>query len=541
MQEGKFMASGQIVTTEQMQSLEREALKQGVTNEDLMESAGLAVAQECWMAMGTMEGRPVLVICGPGTNGSDALIAARHLHGYGASVFVYLTGPRDQSDRSWAAVEELGIPFAVANADGEFEELEVLLERATMVLDGIFGIGFDTTKRPIDGIYAEILNRLQAAAAAVPPVRVIAVDISSGLNSDTGEADVCAVPAEMTVTFGFSKVGHYVGDGRKYSGRTVEVDIGIPGPAIESVDIPYQSLRLHDLRRALPTRPNDGHKGTFGRLLVIAGSRNYPGAARLAIEAAARTGVGSVTLAAPESIQSLLVSLPDISHLPTFDVDGYLGGEAAAKGLLNELRTRSFKSILLGSGIGNNEDTVDFVRIFLSGLDEVVSVDFQGVVIDADGLNALARIEDWRSLTRQVVIITPHLGEMATLTGLEVDYIRQNKLKVAADYAQRSKSTVVLKGPGTVISNINGEARLSDTASSALSHGGTGDVLAGITGGFLAQQINSYDAASAAVYMHAEAARQVSEVYGDAATLASDIVRALPEARKVLDPPTANI
>jgi len=222
-------------------------------------------------------------------------------------------------------------------------------------------------------------------------------------------------------------------------------------------------------------------------------------------------------------------------------VGGYLGGKAAAEELLNELRTRSFKSILLGSGIGNNEDTVDFVREFLGGLDEVVPIDFQGLVIDADGLNALALIKDWRTLTEQVIIITPHLGEMATLSGLQVDYIRQNKLKVAADYAQKLQSTVVLKGPGTVISNINGEARLSDSASSALSHGGTGDVLAGITGGFLAQQINSYDAASAAVYMHAEAARQVSEVYGDAATLASDIVRALPEARKILDPPTANI
>ena len=535
------MASGQIVTTEQMQSLEREAFKQGITNEDLMEAAGLAVAQECWMAMGTMEGRPVLVICGPGTNGSDALIAARHLHGYGASVFIYLTDPRDESDKSWAAVDELGIPFAIANANAEFEELEVLLEKATMVLDGIFGIGFDTEKRPIEGLYAEVLNRLQAAAAAVPPVRVIAIDIASGLNSDTGQADVCSVPAEMTVTFGFSKVGHYVGDGRKYSGRTVEVDIGIPGSAMELVKIPYQSLRLHDLRRVLPPRPNDGHKGTFGRLLVVAGCKNYPGAARLVAESAARTGVGSVTLAAPESIQSLLVALPDISHIPLFDVDGYLGGRAAAEQLLAELRSRSFKSILIGSGIGNNEDTVDFVRVFLTGLDEVVSDNFQGVVIDADGLNALAVIEDWRALTSQEIIITPHIGEMATLSGLQVDYIRQNKLMVSADYAQKWQSTVVLKGPGTVISNSNGDARLSDSASSALSHAGTGDVLAGITGGFLAQQINSYDAASAAVYMHAEAARQVSDVYGDAATLASDIVRALPDARKLLDPPTANI
>ncbi len=235
------------------------------------------------------------------------------------------------------------------------------------------------------------------------------------------------------------------------------------------------------------------------------------------------------------------MALPDISHIPLFDRGGYLGGRAAAEELLAALGTRSFKSILIGSGIGNNEDTVDFVRVFLAGLDEAVSEDFQGLVIDADGLNALAVIEEWRALTNQAIIITPHLGEMATLSGLEVDYIRQNKLMIAADYAQKWRSTVVLKGPGTVISNSNGEARLSDSASSALSHGGTGDVLAGITGGFLAQQINSYDAASAAVYMHAEAARQVSEVYGDAATLASDIVRALPEARKILDPPSANI
>ena len=138
---------------------------------------------------------------------------------------------------------------------------------------------------------------------------------------------------------------------------------------------------------------------------------------------------------------------------------------------------RSFKAILIGSGIGNNEYTVDFVRVFLAGLDEVVSDNFQGVVIDADGLNALAVIEDWRALTSQEIIITPHLGEMATLSGLQVDHIRQNKLMVSADYAQKWQSTVVLKGPGTVISNSNGDARLSDSASSALSHAGTGDVL----------------------------------------------------------------
>ena len=534
------MSVGSIVSVAQMRQLEQAAIANGVSEDDLQRAAGLAVAQECWMAMGTMEGRPVLVLVGSGNNGRDALIAANHLYEYGASVFVYAATAGQVNDPIWNEIAANDIPHAFAENDQDFLELETLLERTAVVLDGLLGIGFDPKGRPIEGLYAEILYRIKIASETIPPVRIFAVDVPSGLDADTGFADPHTVASELTVTFGYAKVGHFVGDGRKFSGRTVEVDIGIPKEVIDSFEIPYQTLRLHELRKALPDRPSDGHKGTFGRLLVISGSKTYPGAARLAVDSAVRTGVGSVVLAAPASIQNVVGVLPDISHLPLTDASGFLGSHAADE-LLEYLTNRPPSAVLLGPGLGLNDDTRDFVQSFIGGLNEALPNGFKGLVIDADGLSALAAAGDWSTLNENHLILTPHIGEMAMISGLEKDFIRENKLSVASQFAVDTRSTVVLKGAGTVIASHDGHARLSEAATSALAHAGTGDVLAGLVGGFLAQGLTPLDAGSVAVYMHSEAGRQVSEVYGDAATLASDLIRALPDARKVLDVPETRI
>ncbi len=534
------MSVGSIVSVAQMQQLEQAALANGVSEDDLQRAAGLAVAQECWMAMGTMEGRPVLVLAGSGNNGRDALIAANHLHEYGASVFVYAATTSQVDDPIWNEINQNDIPHAFAEDDEGFLELETLLERTAVVLDGLLGIGFDPKARPIEGVYAEILYRIRIASETIPPVRVFAVDVPSGLDADTGLADPCTVASELTVTFGYAKVGHFIGDGRKFSGRTVEVDIGIPKEVTDSFEIPYQTLRLHELRKTLPARPNDGHKGTFGRLLVIAGSKYYPGAARLAVDSAVRTGVGSVVLAAPTSIQNVVGVLPDIAHFPLTDVAGFLGSRAADE-LLEYLRIRPPSAVLLGPGLGLNDETREFVQLFTRGLKEILPSDFRGLVVDADGLSALAAVGDLSVLTENNLILTPHIGEMATISGFEKDFIRENRLSVASQFALDTGSTVVLKGAGTVIAGPDGHARLSEVAPSALAHAGTGDVLAGLVGGFLAQGLTPLDSGSVAVYMHSEAGRQVSEVYGDAATLASDLIRALPDARKVLDVPDQRI
>ncbi len=525
-----------LVTTEQMRRLERAAIDAGVSERELMAQAGLAVAQEAWMALGTMEGKPVLVLCGPGNNGGDGLVAARQLAEWGAPVHVYLLRPRPDDDPEWAAVRAAELPSTVAEDDPNFEALDGLLRQAFLVVDALFGTGLRPAERPLDDAPAEVLRRLGAAREVSPAMQVIAADVPSGVDADTGFADPATAPAHLTVTFGCAKLGLYQAPGRTLAGRVEVVDIGIPREAVGN--LPYEDLRMRDLREAIPSRPDDGNKGTFGRAVIAAGSRRYPGAARLAAEAAARSGCGIVTLAAPEAVQPLLVSLPDPTHEPLpSDAPGELDA-ASARVLLKALRGSRARALLVGPGIGLSDATRGFVQHLLAGLDAIEGL--EAVVLDADALNVLAGEADWHARFALPRVLTPHPGEMARLLGTSIEEVQANRLPVAADYAQETQSVVVLKGAGTVVASPYGGARLSDVANSALSHGGTGDVLAGLIAGLIAQGVEPYEAAGAAVWMQGECARQVSEVYGPASTLASDLLRALPEVRKLLDAPSAS-
>lgn len=522
-----------LVTTEQMRALEAAAIAAGVSERELMAQAGLAVAQEAWMTLGTVEGKPCLVLCGPGNNGGDGLVAARHLAEWGALVHVYLLRARGDDDAEWRAVTEADLPVTLVDDDGDFAILERLLSQAALVIDALFGTGMRPAERPMDGAPREVLSRLKAARGGVPPIQLIAADVPSGVDADSGFTDPSAVAADITVTFGCAKLGLYQVPGRTLAGRVEVVDIGIPADAVR--DLPFEDLRVRDLRSAIPPRPSDSNKGTFGRAFIAAGSKRYPGAARLASEAAARAGCGIVTIAAPEAIQPLLVGLPDATHEPLPSTDGAVDGEAA-RVLLKALRTSNPRALLVGPGLSLNDGTRAFVRHLLAGFDGVEGL--EAVVFDADALSALADEADWHTRFATPRVLTPHPGEMARLLKTTVADVQGRRMAAATEYAALTQSVVVLKGAGTVVAAPDGRARLSDIANSALAHAGTGDILAGLITGLLAQGVTPYDAASAAVWLQGEAARQVSEVYGPASTLASDLLKALPEARKLLDPPT---
>ncbi|MCK9496698.1 MAG: NAD(P)H-hydrate dehydratase, partial [Dehalococcoidia bacterium] len=480
------------------------------------------------------EGAPILVVCGPGNNGGDGLVAARELVTWGASVAVYLTRSRGEDDAELAAVREAEIPVATAEDDPAFEELERWLAQAALIVDAVFGIGLRPGERSVEGVPREVLLRMETARERIAPPRVMAVDVPSGVDADTGAADEVAVRADQTVTFQCAKLGLFLGAGRALAGRVEVIDIGIPADAVR--DLPVEELRLRDLRPGLPQRPDDSNKGTFGRAVIAGGSRRYPGAVRLAAEAAARSGCGIVTLAAPESVQPLLMGLPDPTHEPLPDSDGHLAAEGA-RTLLRALHTSTARALLVGPGLGLTDGTRAFVQHLLAGVDAVEGLD--ALVFDADALNVLAGEAEWWTRTPMPRVLTPHPGEMARLLGQSVAEVQARRLDVALEYAERTQSVVVLKGAGTVVAAPDGRARISDVANSALAHGGTGDVLAGLLVGLLAQGMTPFDAASAAVWVHTEAARQVSEVYGAPSTLASDLVKALPEARKLLEPPSA--
>ncbi len=522
-----------LVTTEQMRALERAAAEAGTPERELMRRAGISVAQEAWLSLGMNEGAPILVLCGPGNNGGDGLVAASELAQWGAAVAVYLTRARDEDDAEWAAVRAAGTPATAAEDDPDFEVLERLLSQAALIVDAVFGIGLRPGERPVDGTPREVLSRLGAARERISPPQIMAVDVPSGVDADSGAADPVTVRADQTVTFQCAKLGLFLGEGRALAGRIEVIEIGIPTDAVR--DLPVEELRLRDLRPAMPKRADDGNKGTFGRAVIAGGSRRYPGAVRLAAEAAARSGCGLVTIAAPESVQPLLVGLPDPTHEPLPGADGHLDA-ASARALLRALQGSNARAMLVGPGLGLTDDTRAFVQHLLAGVDAVAGL--EALVLDADALNVIAGEAEWWTRTPMPRVLTPHPGEMARLVGCSVAEVQSRRLDVAVEYAGRTQSVVVLKGAGTIVAAPDGRARISDVANSALAHGGTGDVLAGLIVGLIAQGMTPFDAASAGVWIQTEAARQVSEVYGAPSTLASDLTKAIPDARKLLEPPS---
>ncbi|MGI8549871.1 MAG: NAD(P)H-hydrate dehydratase [Dehalococcoidia bacterium] len=510
-----------LVTAEQMRALEQRAEATGVSIAQLMENAGLAVAQEAWMLLGTLEDRVIVVLTGPGNNGGDGLVAARHLYDWGADVRVYLTRRRPD-DMHLQELSQREVPTAVATEDPDLGMLRQSLTGAHLVIDALLGTG---QARPIEGVMAQILDALAAARRSPLPPKLLAVDLPSGLNADTGAADPHTAIVDETVTLGLPKVGLYSGAGVRHSGRVQTIDIGIPAEAER--DLSLTLLTAAWTRDHLPKRPSDANKGSFGKLLTVAGSINYIGAAYLCSAAAYRAGAGLVTMAVPRSIQlSLVPLLPEATFLPLSHDEGAL---VAGDVYIIKRALPTYDVLLVGPGIGQTPDAQQFVRAFLHGLD---IGNLQGVVVDADALNALAGQEDWPTRFTSQAVMTPHPGEFARLARLTVAEVQANRLGLAVRYAEKWNKIVVLKGANTVIAAPDGTAMLSPFANPALATAGTGDVLAGAIAGLMAQGLAPFDAAAAGVYLHGAAGELMSRDIGDAGGLAGDLLKLLPEARR---------
>jgi hydroxyethylthiazole kinase-like uncharacterized protein yjeF len=512
-----------LVTVEQMRYLDRNA---GVPVPQLMQNAGLAVAQEAWLLLSEVAERAVLVLVGPGNNGGDGLVAARHLHDWGSKVDVYMLKSRDaKKDDVYRQVVERDIPVKTATEDKGFQALDELLSQAELVIDSLLGTG---RMRPIDGELAEIMKRLAAARQRPLPPRILALDVPSGIDADTGAVDPLCVPAEVTVTMGHSKIGLHALPAAQYCGRIEVVDIGIP-PAL-SKNLPYELMTAAWARSLLPPRPLEANKGTFGKVLVVAGSTNYIGAAYLAAVGAGRVGAGLVTLACARSIYPIMATkLVESTFLPLPDVEGFLTGESAHSVL--QTLNQGYNALLVGCGLGQ----MAYVQAFIQGLlPRLKDETLRAVVIDADGLNALASREQWWQELTVPAIVTPHPGEMSRLTGLPIADIQADRLQTAVGQASAWGTTVILKGAHTVVAAPDGRARVSPFANPALASGGTGDVLAGAIAGLVAQGLEPFDAASLAVYLHGRAGEKVRAELGDAGLLAGDLLPALPQAIKEL-------
>lgn len=537
-----------VVTSGQMRALEQAAVDGGATWEGLMEQAGWGVAQEALALLGAPQGRRVLVLVGPGNNGGDGLVAARHLHDAGARVSLYLYGRRNaEGDPNWQRCRARDLGEWSAGADEGLAELRRLLAEADLAIDALLGMG---VTRPVEGELAALVAAVNGArdGARRRPL-VLAIDLPTGIDSDTGRVLGLAIRADLTVATGLPKRGLLLPPGRSYAGRLALAEIGIPHQQLEA--IMSDTLTSDYARRLLPARPADAHKGSFGKVMVVAGSLHYPGAAYLSCAGAARVGAGLVTLAGGRTVLGIAGRLPEATVLPVPEGDWGAIGPNALEELGKALE--GYAALVLGPGLGKGEATKEFVlRVF--GLDKpkararvgflisAISGEVPAApelprlpptVLDADGLNLLAEIDDWSErLPQGGFVLTPHPGEMRRL--LKVDELPGDAVAAAADAAKRWGQVVVLKGATTVIANPEGATLVHDGGNPALATAGTGDVLAGAIGGLLAQGLTPFDAAALGVYLHAAAGARVRDELGDAGALASDLLPELPRAIKAL-------
>jgi len=503
-----------IVTVEEMRAIEQAAAKVGLPSEVLMENAGLAVARHTKGWLGSVLGRRFLVLAGPGNNGGDGLVVARHLHDWGANVTIYSPSPRANSDPNLRLCRRREMQALESGAS-----LDSLLSSADVVIDAFFGTG---GSRPLDGAFKQALMKVRAARARNKHLKLVALDLPSGLNADTGAVDEACVPADLTITLGYPKHGLFLFPGAGMLGHLIIADIGIPPELAKHVTT--EVITQDKVRAILPKRPLDANKGTFGRVLVCGGSVNYIGAMYLACEAALRVGAGLVTLATPISLQPILASkLTEATYAPLPESElGVVAAEAAET--LQPLLA-SAEVLLLGCGLGQSAAASSFIEALLLG-----PLKLPPLVLDADALNLLAQIPHWWQRLPGDAILTPHPGEMSRLTGLSVAEIQSKRLSVARDLAVSWQKTIVLKGACTVVASPNGEASLNPTINPGLASGGTGDVLAGAIAGLAAQGLSLRDAAVAGVFLHSQASEMARQEMGHAGMLASDLLPLLPIA-----------
>lgn len=518
-----------LVTLAEMQRLERDC---GVPVAELMENAGLAVAQEAWLMLGEIAERRILVLVGPGNNGGDGLVAARHLKDWGADVICYLLKVRDESDAVYNAAGDRGIPMIVADEADAPKRLTDALGGAELVIDALLGTG---RARPIDGLLADVLRHLKDARASRLPPRLIAVDLPTGLDADTGAADEHCVAADETVAFAFSKVGLHVLPGSQYAGKVEVVDIGIPSSMAESVQTELLSRRW--AQEHLPERPADAHKGTFGSVMVVAGSPSYTGAAYMSCTGSMRVGAGITTLAVGRSIHPILAAkLTEATFELLDDKDGELTAQEAYT-VLGALK-RGYECLLVGPGLGQSGYVQAFMKALVPGLTtepaDGTHRSLRAAIIDADGLNNLAQIAGWPSMLKVPVVLTPHPGEMARLTVMSIAEVQADRLGFARRYAAEWNAIVLLKGAPTIVAAPDGRARINPFTNPVMATGGTGDVLAGAIAGFVAQGVEPFDAACLGLYVSSWAGELVRQELGSAGMLAGDLALALPRAMKDL-------
>lgn len=507
-----------LVTVTQMRAIEKEADASGVSYAQMMQNAGRGLA-EVVHALGQENGwDEVTGIVGSGNNGGDTLVALAWLAEAGWRTHAYLVN-RTLDDELIVQYQSVGGGLRESKGDENDEILNALLEQSDVLLDGLLGTG---VKLPLKKEAARLLEKINLGISTIdPPPFIVAVDCPSGVDCDTGEAADETIPADLTVTMAAVKRGLLKLPAYELTGELQTIGIGLPDEMDAWNAIQIEAADWDMVSALLPERSPASHKGTFGTAFVVAGSASYIGAALLAGTAAYRIGAGLVTMAIPEPLHAVLAGhLPEATWVLLPHENGFIS-QAAADMVLQNLDRAT--ALLVGPGLGDSLSTGTFIEGLLPSIQIPL-------VVDADGLRHMSRIKNWHQKIFAPAVLTPHPGEMSALTGLSKDEIQNDRVAIAGRYAREWGHIVVLKGAFTVIAALDGHTTIIPVATPALARAGTGDVLAGLIVGLLAQGLAPFDAAIAGAFIHAQAGLLAAESLGTTASvLASDVLDAIPD------------
>ncbi len=511
-----------VVTADQMKNLDRRTIhERGVSGIDLMENAGKGATEVILRRFPNLPRKRVAIIAGRGNNGGDAFVIARHLIDKGLRVSVFLLAEdkaiKGDAKTNLDVLTKGAIEVKELATLEEFEAIRDDLLSHDLFIEGILGTGLASE---VKGYYKEVISALNATGKSI-----VAIDIPSGLDATSGKPLGTCIKAAFTPTFGLPKVGQLIHPGVEFVGELEVIDIGIPRDLMEEEDIRSHLIQYEDIRGLLAVpRPADTHKGDYGHLLVLAGSVGKTGAATLACKAAMRVGAGLVTLGIPRSLKEIMeIKLTETMTMPLPETESRTLGLGALHEIVET--SQRIQALVFGPGISTLDETGQLVRKLVKTLSIPM-------VIDADALTALSVEPEILKEIESPIILTPHPGEMARLTGLSSKAIQEDRVETSRNFAIEYGVFLVLKGSRTIIAQPDGNIHINPSGNPGMASGGTGDILTGMMGGLVCQGFSPSSATIAATYAHGLAGDLVADEKGEMALIATDILEKIPPVLK---------
>jgi NAD(P)H-hydrate epimerase len=516
-----------LVTSQQMRNIDKKAIQgEKIPGLELMEKAGKGSADIAKKILGNeLKGKKVLIFCGRGNNGGDGFVVGRYLSQWGVDISLFLLGKKKEvkgdARTNLQKAEEIGLEVKELSKKNDFPKDF----NCDLVVDAIFGTGF---QGKAEGLFADAIEFINNSDSPV-----LAIDIPSGLNADTGEAEGLCVKANHTVTMALPKTGHFFHPGRIYSGEVSVIDIGVPPKIVDEEKLNLNLITREEVKTLLPRRPGDAYKGTCGRVVLIAGSTGMTGAAALASTSTLRIGAGMAILGTPKTLNDIMeIKLTEVMTKPLPDVRKK--GALALRGLGEIIQLFEWADCLaLGPGLGQHFETIELVRRILKRTN-------LPTLVDADGLNAIAKDSSILKEINIPLILTPHIGELSRLINAPIEEIAKDRMRYALDAAGEFGCVLVFKGAPTIVAEPGGQIYVNSSGNAGMATAGSGDVLTGIIIGLVAQMsfdrrgrdVNTImlDAANCGIYIHGLTGDLAREEKGEMGMIAGDMMEKISQA-----------